>query len=210
MAFAPKRHPNLSPSRSEPVLAPIHNKPRARQFRPLPGVGVKAKRGLGAPRHELQQSGSSRIHILVDQVAHATADLQLRAAVQELSLLASTSDACRLAILSAGGDKALIRLLQRSESDGLLRWTCATLSSLAVDDWSRRRLLPVVARVFELVARSDLEAAFLHSGAKSETDYMVLEAACLLANVIHSREPRQIYDSLGGIGRLYSLTTGSP
>ena len=52
--------------------------------------------------------------MLVSQVSHVTPQVQ-HTAIQELALLASTSDASRLEILAAGGDKQVIKMASRYE-----------------------------------------------------------------------------------------------
>ena len=143
--------------------------------------------------------GSSRVRVLVNQIAHVAQDVQ-RSAVQELSLLASTSDHLRLSILGAGGDRSLMKLVHRTDSHALLRWGCATLSALAVDDWSRCRQTAIVERTFALCASGADDAS-------PEQQLMVLEAASLLANLLNASDPRTAYERLGGFDALYGLAS---
>ena len=132
-----------------------------------------------------------------------------------------------MAILASGGDRALMRLMRRTTDDShaLLRWTCATLSALAQDEWSRRRQTVVVERLFGLCScgldlsgdQAEEEAsadsakpAFASAqespgskGALSRADErsinqqpMVLEAACLLAVCCRLTIPAPLGDLL--------------
>ena len=85
-------HPNPAPA---PAPAP--------EPAPEPKSDPTASRAL-APRKQLPGGGrtlSSRVYVLVSQVSHVTPQVQ-HTAIQELALLASTSDASRLEILAAG------------------------------------------------------------------------------------------------------------
>ena len=94
----------LAGSQSLPVLLPASY----RSLKPLPGVGSQGRLHIG-PRRGLQVGGgglgggaNTRVGILLRQVGHVAFDVQ-RAAVQELSMLASSSETIRMAILSSGG-----------------------------------------------------------------------------------------------------------
>jgi uncharacterized protein YajQ (UPF0234 family) len=172
---------------------------RTHRFKPFPGAGGLA-RGMLRPRHQLggAVAGSSRTQILISQVSHDAHDVQ-RAAIQELSLLASTSDSCRTAILAANGDKTLLRVLRHSESPVLLRWSLATLSALAVDEWSRRRQKIAVERAFSICGHDHEDD---EGGSPSDSQRVVLEAACLLANLTQAKEPREVFERCGGMAQL--------
>ena len=106
----------------------------------MPGVGEMPPRAI-APRHQLPFGGSTltnRVQVLVDQVRSTGYEVK-RAAVQELCLLASSSEACRLAILSGSGDKMLLREVGRTDDPVVLRWCLSALGTLAAEEWSRKR-----------------------------------------------------------------------
>ena len=159
MAFAPR---NSKPPERPRDLRPIKgggksaSAPLRGAFFPLPGAGASPTRAL-APRKQLPSGGrtlSSRVYVLVSQVSHVTPQVQ-HTAIQELALLASTSDASRLEILAAGGDKQLIKMASRCEEAQLLRWALAVLVSLAADDWSRQRQQKMLPRLVALLAGTD-------------------------------------------------------
>ena len=106
--------------------------------------------------------------MLISQVSHLTPEVQ-HTAIQELALLASTSDSSRLEILAAGGDKQLIKMAQRCEDPQLLRWAFSVLGSLAADDWSRERQQRVLPRLLALLGGAEAVAK---------------EAAVLAANLV--------------------------
>ena len=145
----------------------------ARASFPVDAVGEGGTRHH--PRRQLtaQSHGGTgnRLQVLLLQLASESPGVQL-AAVQELMLLAR-SEVFRKALVAASGDRALIKLTSRTNTCGLLRWSMAALSTLAVDDWSRRRQTGVVGRAFSLCGVVD------HQDTKDGT-HMVVEAACLL------------------------------
>ena len=106
-----------------------------------------------------------------------------RAAVQELMLLSRSSDACRIATLKENGDKALVKVANGTKVPSLLRWTFGALSTLAVDDWSRRRQTRAVERAFNVLgALGSIDDA-------KEAPLVAVEAASLLQNLIVAEEP---------------------
>lgn len=191
MAFAPRnsKPKELRPLKGGPKKAlGAPGAPIRGAFTELPGTGKKSKGSL-APRKQLVPGGrtlTNRIYVLIGQISHLTPEVQ-RSAVQELALLASASDASRLEILAAGGDKQLIKMAQRCEEEQLLRWSLNVLNSLAKDDWSRRRQQPALPRLLALLASSDLIAK---------------EAAALAANLLESPSMLEAMQRLGGMTRL--------
>ena len=192
MAFAPR---NSKPPERPRDLRPIKgggksaSAPLRGAFFPLPGAGASPTRAL-APRKQLPSGGrtlSSRVYVLVSQVSHVTPQVQ-HTAIQELALLASTSDASRLEILAAGGDKQLIKMASRCEEAQLLRWALAVLVSLAADDWSRQRQQKMLPRLVALLAGTD--------------EVVAKEAAVLAANLVTNANMLEAMHRLGGMSRL--------
>ena len=167
----------------------------ARASFPVDAVGEGGTRHH--PRRQLtaQSHGGTgnRLQVLLLQLASESPGVQL-AAVQELMLLAR-SEVFRKALVAASGDRALIKLTSRTNTCGLLRWSMAALSTLAVDDWSRRRQTGVVGRAFSLCGAVD------HQDTKDGT-HMVVEAACLLSNLVKAEEPATVFERLGGVRQL--------
>ena len=103
-AFFPRKPSSIT------SMPPMVHKVPPGKFKPMPGSGAAVRFQL-TPRRALDGGGQSvnlRVQILVNQVTHECSDVQ-RAALQEVSLLAMSSQACRLALLSAKADRALIR-----------------------------------------------------------------------------------------------------
>ena len=103
--FAPK---NSKPRERPRDLRPLKgggkaaSAPLRGSFFALPGVGSSPTRAI-APRKQLATGGrtlSNRVYVLISQVSHLTPEVQ-HTAIQELALLASTSDSSRLEILAA-------------------------------------------------------------------------------------------------------------
>ena len=183
----------LGTSASAP-LVPLGTRPPRGMFKPLPGGGEPVRLFL-APRRAMPEGGSpmaTRVQVLLNQLSFDSADVK-RAAVQELSLLASTSNACRLAILAAKGDKKLVRLLRTTDAVPLLRWSVTALNALAVDDWSRQRQSSAIERILSVCGRG--ASSLVPS---SEEDRMVVEAARLLANLLHAAACTEAFERLGG------------
>ena len=165
-------------------------------FTELPGTGKKSKGSL-APRKQLVPGGrtlTNRIYVLIGQISHLTPEVQ-RSAVQELALLASASDASRLEILAAGGDKQLIRLLQRCEVPAVQRSCLGALASLAADEWSRRRQQHALARAHVLLGADEGTAQ---------------DAAKLLANLVRSPAMQDAVHRIGAYARLQEVMSRNP
>ena len=183
----------LAGSQSLPVLLPASY----RSLKPLPGVGSQGRLHIG-PRRGLQVGGgglgggaNTRVGILLRQVGHVAFDVQ-RAAVQELSMLASSSETIRMAILSSGGTSSLLKMMSRTESYSLLRWCFSTLSALAADETSRNEQSVAIVRLYEICQDGAVDD-------DNEQQHMLLEAAFLLANLIQASGPRAAFEALGGL-----------
>ena len=101
-----------------------------------------------------------------------------------------------------------MKVLYRSDAAdrsmwSLLRWCLATLNALAVDDFTRRRQAPAVESAFSVCCQVD-------DSDDSLLRHTVVEAVFLLANLVVSQEPRQVFERLGGAERLLSLATTNP
>ena len=209
MAFAPRRRP---------VLGPINGRlPRASHgFSSAVEASKPPRRQLPGAR---AVAGNSRTHVLINQLANEQVDVQ-RAAVQELFLLASSSEVCRLAIGRASGDRALIKLVhqnvqrindlevhrsQKASAWALLRWSFATMNALAVDDFSRRRQGSIVESVFNVCARGADDA-----DRSAEKRSATFEGCSLLANLTASTTPRAQFDRMGGTEKLLSYAAVHP
>ena len=169
------------------------------------------------PRHALAGGGQTitlRVQVLVKQLCAARQDASvLHAAVTEISLLATSSELCRLAVLAAGGDKALVKLVARTEEYTLLRWTMAALGSLATDEYSRRRQGAAVVRAHGMLLgahdyakaaeeKRELSDAAVPNVPEPAPDKVLLEAARLLTNLAQADEPRAMLERLGGLDRI--------
>ena len=196
--FAPK---NSKPRERPRDLRPLKgggkaaSAPLRGSFFALPGVGSSPTRAI-APRKQLATGGrtlSNRVYVLISQVSHVTPEVQ-HTAIQELALLASTSDSSRLEILAAGGDKQLIKMAQRCEDPQLLRWAFSVLGSLAADDWSRERQQRVLPRLLALLGGAEAVAK---------------EAAVLAANLVTNSNMLEAMNRLGGMVRLEEVAARS-
>ena len=136
------------------------------------------------------------MYVLISQVSHVSPELQ-HTAIQELALLASTSDSSRLEILAAGGDKQLIKMAQRCEDPQLLRWALSVLGSLAADDWSRQRQQKMLPRLLTLLAGTETD------------DVIAREAAVLAANLVTNANMLEAMHRLGGMVRLEEVAARS-
>ena len=123
-------------------------------------------------------------------------------------MLSTASQGIRAAIQEARGDRSLMRLVFRSDNPPLLRWTLSTLNSLAEDQATRTRQLAVVESAFALCLHTlELQEA---AATPTEIRHVVLEACCLLANLIQAQEPRALFDRLGGEERLLVAAAHAP
>ncbi|KAL3923447.1 MAG: hypothetical protein SGPRY_004215 [Prymnesium sp.] len=154
----------------------------------MPGDAKVPRFGI-APRRQLPYGGSSlsnRIQVLVDQLRR---EATVRTAVQELCLLASSSEPCRLAILTAGGDRQLMRVLRRAPDEpALLRWCLSTLNTLITSQWSRQRAQGGTQAVLALL---DHKEAAVRSAAVQ-----------LLANLCHCQQSLDMVFRLGAVEKL--------
>ena len=154
----------------------------------MPGNSQVPRLGI-APRRQLPFGGSTltnRIQVLVDQVRRpATA----RAAAQELCLLASSTEACRLAVLAAGGDMWLLRALRDGSEDAVLvRWCLTGLNTLASDYWARAR---AVSSMGKLAALLEVEETAVKTAAVQ-----------LLTNLSKHGEAAEALQRLGAASKL--------
>ena len=193
----PLRGPNQS--KSAPVSPAKRGNfkalPRAGEHPKLPGG--RRSTGQLRPRAELAAGGrtlTNRVHVLIGQASHVAAEVQ-RAAVQELMLLAGTSEASRREILAAGGDKQLMRLLQRCEVPAVQRSCLGALASLAADEWSRRRQQHALARAHVLLGADEGTAQ---------------DAAKLLANLVRSPAMQEAVHRIGAYARLQEVMSRNP
>ena len=193
----PLRGPNQS--KSAPVSPAKRGNfkalPRAGEHPKLPGG--RRSTGQLRPRAELAAGGrtlTNRVHVLIGQASHVAAEVQ-RAAVQELMLLAGTSEASRREILAAGGDKQLMRLLQRCEVPAVQRSCLGALASLAADEWSRRRQQHALARAHVLLGADEGTAQ---------------DAAKLLANLVRSPAMQDAVHRIGAYARLQEVMSRNP
>ena len=132
--------------------------------------------------------------MLVRQLKSEQVNVQ-RAAVQELLLLASTSNVLGAAIRHASGDRQLMRVVHRHSSSAtiyssnwsLLRWSLATLNALAVDDISRKRQAPIIESAISVCVQGlDLDAQGDGFGSPAVPDarHAVAEAASLVDSAL--------------------------
>jgi hypothetical protein len=165
-------------------------------------------------------ASQTRTSVLVRQLKSEQVNVQ-RAAVQELLLLASTSNVLGAAIRHASGDRQLMRVVHRHSSSAtiysanwsLLRWSLATLNALAVDDISRKRQAPIIESAISVCVQGldlDAEGDGFGSPAVPDARHAVAEAASLIANLRGSAEPRAVLERIGGLERLVGWAASFP
>ena len=137
--------------------------------------------------------------MLIKQLNHESPGVQC-AAVQELSLLAASSETCRIGTLAAAGDRQLVRLAGMTNDAGVLRWTFNALNALAADEWARRRQVDVVARLHALLVADHGSSADDEASAWPRS--VLHSAAGLLANLAMSDSVLSALSHLGDIPRL--------
>ena len=79
----------------------------------------------------------------------------------------------------------------------------ATLSELAVDDWSRQRQIRVIERAFSVCSS-------LPRDGSNEFALLVVEAMCLIASLVKANGPASVFQRLGGVRQILLNASAEP